>query len=84
MTVNRSRGSLGRVWVSYKTSGSTAVSGLDFAQASGRLLFIPGQTSQNFTLYLQDDSLPEGPEMFFVNITTVELLNLRLLTGHSL
>ncbi|XP_037536594.1 adhesion G-protein coupled receptor V1 [Nematolebias whitei] len=78
VTVNRSRGSLGRVWVSYKTSGNTAVSGLDFAQASGRLLFTPGQTSQNITLYLQDDSLPEGPEMFFVNITNVELLNLSL------
>ncbi|KAM6930325.1 adhesion G-protein coupled receptor V1 [Xenentodon cancila] len=76
VTVNRSLGSLGSVWVTYETTGSTAVSGLDFILASGRLLFTPGQTSQQLTLHIQDDSLPEGPEMFFVNITYVELVNL--------
>ncbi|XP_061584932.1 adhesion G-protein coupled receptor V1 [Cololabis saira] len=76
VTVNRSFGSLGSVWVTYETAGSTAVSGLDFVPASGRLLFTPGQTSQQLTLHIQDDSLPEGPEMFFVNITDVELVNL--------
>ncbi|XP_040899032.1 adhesion G-protein coupled receptor V1 [Toxotes jaculatrix] len=75
VTVNRSLGSLGSVWVTYRTSGDTAVSGVDFAPASGRLLFTPGQTSQQVTLYIQDDSLPEGPEMFFLNITEVELVN---------
>lgn len=80
MTVNRSLGSLGSVWVRYDTSGNTAVSGLDFAPASGRLLFTPGQTSGEITLRILDDILPEGPEMFFVNITNVELFNLRLLT----
>ncbi|XP_056232770.1 adhesion G-protein coupled receptor V1 isoform X2 [Seriola aureovittata] len=75
VTVNRSLGSLGAVWVTYQTSGDTAVSGVDFAPASGRLLFTPGQTSQQVTLHIQDDSLPEGPEMFFLNITEVELVN---------
>ncbi|XP_031160888.2 adhesion G-protein coupled receptor V1 isoform X2 [Sander lucioperca] len=75
VTVNRSLGSLGSVWVTYQTSGNTAVSGVDFTPASGRLLFTPGQTSQKVTLHIQDDSLPEGPEMFFLNITTVELVN---------
>ncbi|KAF7200055.1 adhesion G-protein coupled receptor V1 isoform X2 [Nothobranchius furzeri] len=73
--VNRSFGSLGRVWVTYETSGDTAISGTDFVQASGRLLFTPGQTSQQITLSIQDDSLPEGPEMFFINITKAELVN---------
>lgn len=77
MTVNRSLGSQGSVWVTYRTSGNTAVSGLDFTQASGQLLFIPGQTSQKLTLHVLDDSLPEGPELFFLNITEVSLVNVR-------
>nr|XP_046243039.1 adhesion G-protein coupled receptor V1 [Scatophagus argus] len=75
VTVSRTLGSLGSVWVTYQTSGNTAVSGVDFAPASGRLLFAPGQTSQEVTLHIQDDSLPEGPEMFFLDITEVELFN---------
>ncbi|KAM9743556.1 adhesion G-protein coupled receptor V1 isoform 2-T3 [Menidia menidia] len=75
VTVNRSFGSFGSVLVTYETSENTAVSGLDFVPASGRLLFSPGQSSQQVTLHIQDDSLPEGPEMFFLNITDVELLN---------
>uniref|UniRef100_A0A3B4V3U8 Adhesion G-protein coupled receptor V1 n=1 Tax=Seriola dumerili TaxID=41447 RepID=A0A3B4V3U8_SERDU len=84
VTVNRSLGSLGAVWVTYQTSGDTAVSGVDFAPASGRLLFTPGQTSQQVTLHIQDDSLPEGPEMFFLNITEVELVNVRWRTESGL
>lgn len=75
MTVGRFLGSLGNVWVTYQTSGITAVSGVDFVPASGRLLFIPGQTSQEIILQIKDDSLPEGPEMFSLNITEVELVN---------
>lgn len=77
MTVHRSSGSLGTVWLTYQTSGGSADSGDDFAAASGRLLFHPGQTSQLLTLVILDDSLPEGPEMFFLNITKVELVNER-------
>ncbi|MED6250420.1 Adhesion G-protein coupled receptor V1 [Ataeniobius toweri] len=75
VTVIRSYGSLGSVLVTYETSGYTAVSGMDFVAASGRLLFTPGQTSQEVTLHIQDDTLPEGPELFFVNITNVDLVN---------
>lgn len=77
VTVSRSLGSLGSVWVTYKTSGDTAVSGVDFIPASGRLLFTSGQISQQVTLRIQDDSLPEGPEMFFVYITEVHFANER-------
>lgn len=77
MTVNRLLGSLGSVWVTYRTSGDTAVSGVDFTSASGRLLFTPGQTSQQLTLHILDDSLPEEPEMLFLNITEVMLVNVR-------
>ncbi|XP_074494393.1 adhesion G-protein coupled receptor V1 [Sebastes fasciatus] len=75
VTVDRSLGSLGGVGVTYQTSGNTAISGVDFAPTSGRLLFTPGQTSQHVTLHIQDDSLPEETEMFFLNITEVELVN---------
>lgn len=77
VTVNRLLGSLGSVWVTYRTSGDTAVSGVDFTSASGRLLFTPGQTSQQLTLHILDDSLPEEPEMLFLNITEVMLVNVR-------
>ncbi|XP_029019275.1 adhesion G-protein coupled receptor V1 isoform X2 [Betta splendens] len=75
VTVTRSLGSLGRVWVAYQTSGDTAVSGADFKPASGQLLFNAGQTSQQLALNVTDDSLPEGPEMFFLNLTDVSLVN---------
>ncbi|XP_044225055.1 adhesion G-protein coupled receptor V1 isoform X2 [Thunnus albacares] len=75
VTVNRSLGSQGSVRVTYQTSSDTAVSGVDFTPASGRLLFTPGQNSQQISLRIYDDSLPEGPEVFFLNITAVELVN---------
>ncbi|KAM9360944.1 adhesion G-protein coupled receptor V1 [Symphorus nematophorus] len=75
VTIRRSLGRLSSVWVTYQTSAHTAVSGEDFTPASGRLLFTPGQTSQHITLYIHDDSLPEVLEMFFLNITKVELVN---------
>ncbi|XP_061528205.1 adhesion G-protein coupled receptor V1 isoform X2 [Phycodurus eques] len=75
VTVSRTLGSLGNVWVTYQTSGNTAVSGEDFASASGRLLFTPGLMSQHVSVHIHDDSLPEGPEMFYFNITDVDLVN---------
>lgn len=77
MSVTRSFGNEGSVLVAYESSSNTAVSGLDFVPASGQLLFTPGQNSQQITLRIQDDSLPEEPEVFFVNITKVALVNVR-------
>ncbi|XP_072520807.1 adhesion G-protein coupled receptor V1 isoform X2 [Salminus brasiliensis] len=75
VTVVRSMGLLGSVWVSYHTEGRTAVSGLDFEQSSGRLLFNPGDSFRVITLKVLDDSLAEGPEEFYLNITQVQLFN---------
>ncbi|KAM9822621.1 adhesion G-protein coupled receptor V1 isoform 2-T2 [Syngnathus typhle] len=75
VTISRTLGSLRSVWVTYQTSGSTAVSGEDFASASGRLLFTPGLTARHVSVRILDDSLPEGPETFYVNITDVDLVN---------
>ncbi|KAM6965415.1 adhesion G-protein coupled receptor V1 [Aplochiton taeniatus] len=76
VTVVRSVASLGSVWVTYESVGSTAVSGVDFSPAYGRLLFTPGQTAREVSLRIRDDDLPEGPEEFYLNITAVEPLNL--------
>lgn len=70
-------GLLGSVWVSYHTEGHTAVSGLDFEQSSGRLLFGPGQSSSIITLKIVDDLQAEVLEDFYLNITQVQLLNER-------
>ncbi|KAJ3604248.1 hypothetical protein NHX12_028989, partial [Muraenolepis orangiensis] len=75
VTVVRSLGSLGDVEVSYETWAGSALSGLDFAPASGHLLFAAGQTSRDILLRIFDDVLPEGPEEFHLNITGVALLN---------
>lgn len=77
MTIVRSLGLFGSVWVSFHTEGRAAISGQDFGQSSGRLLFRPGESSRVITLIILDDDLPEGPEEFFLNITLVELLNAR-------
>ncbi|CAB1319363.1 unnamed protein product, partial [Coregonus sp. 'balchen'] len=50
VTVVRSMGRFGSVWVTYQTAGSVAVSGVDFTGASGRLLFGPGQTTRGHGL----------------------------------
>uniref|UniRef100_A0A668RW45 Adhesion G-protein coupled receptor V1 n=1 Tax=Oreochromis aureus TaxID=47969 RepID=A0A668RW45_OREAU len=76
VSIIRSFGNEGSVLVTYESSSSTALSGLDFAPASGQLLFTPGQKLQQVALRIQDDSLPEGPEVFFVNITAVALVNI--------
>ncbi|XP_062873808.1 adhesion G-protein coupled receptor V1 [Trichomycterus rosablanca] len=75
VTVVRTMGVLGSVWISYQTQDHTAVSGLDFEQSSGRLLFGPNQSSRFITLKILDDSLAEGPEQFYLNITQVQLVN---------
>ncbi|XP_061673206.1 adhesion G-protein coupled receptor V1 isoform X2 [Syngnathoides biaculeatus] len=75
VTISRTWGNLGSVWVTYQTSSNTAVSGEDFVPASGRLLFTPGLTSQHVSVHIHDDSLPEGPEIFYFNITNVDLVN---------
>uniref|UniRef100_A0A3B4G959 Adhesion G-protein coupled receptor V1 n=1 Tax=Pundamilia nyererei TaxID=303518 RepID=A0A3B4G959_9CICH len=77
VSIIRSFGNEGSVLVTYESSSSTALSGLDFAPASGQLLLTPGQKLQQVALHILDDSLPEGPEVFFVNITAVALDNIR-------
>ena len=47
----------------------------DFLPQAGSLDFLPGVASQTISVALVPDSLPEGPETFFVNLTSVTLLD---------
>ncbi|XP_061116243.1 adhesion G-protein coupled receptor V1 [Conger conger] len=75
VTVQRSMGLLGSVWLFYETVSGVAVGGSDFTHTAGRLLFGPGVAARSVSVEILDDSLPEGPEEFYLNITHVELLN---------
>ena len=56
------------VFVSYETRSGTAVSGVDYARASGRLLFLPGQTVKRVRVGVRNDRLAEQDEYFFLDV----------------
>ncbi|XP_043920117.1 adhesion G-protein coupled receptor V1 [Protopterus annectens] len=74
ISVTRSSGRFGQVQVWYQTSNSTAFGGSDFISTVGRIVFEPNVTTKWFTIDILDDSDPEGPEQFFVNLTRLELI----------
>ena len=73
-TVRRTQGLVGQVQVGYRTWPGTATTGQDFFPAAGVLLFENGVDSQSVQVTLRPDDTPEGPETFFINITSVRLL----------
>jgi len=56
------------VRVSYKTAADTALAHLDYVQASGLLIFTPGQVRQTITIQVIGDVLYEGDEIFYVTL----------------
>jgi hypothetical protein len=68
-----------RVWVSapssktitvnYSTTNVTATAGSDYNSASGGLTFAPGQVSQPIDVAVLGDTVVEGDESFFVNLS---------------
>lgn len=62
VTVTRTGGSNGAVFVDYATGDGAALEGADYTAASGTLDFQDGQTSRSFTVTLLDDSLDESGE----------------------
>ena len=77
VTVRRTKGLVGQVQVRYTTSPGTATTGQEFYPAAGVLVFENGVDSKFVTVSLQPDDIPEGPETFFINITSVQLLSPR-------
>ena len=79
ISVQRNFGSSGQIRVSYTTVDGSAISlfGLqrDFEATSGRLFFGNGQNGQSLTVNIMNDILAEGPEEFYINLTSIELLD---------
>ncbi len=69
-TVTLSGASSQTVTVQYATADGTAVAGTDYSVASGSLTFSPGQTSKTFVVLVTGDTLNEGPETYFVNLSS--------------
>lgn len=58
-----------QVSVNYSVvDGTATLAGNDFANTSGTLIFAPGQTSAQFTVQTNVDSIPEGQEDFSVRL----------------
>ncbi|XP_068103893.1 adhesion G-protein coupled receptor V1 [Hyperolius riggenbachi] len=74
VTIWRSGGAYGEVQLRYQTKSGSAISGLDYTNTSGALLFKPNVTMQSLSIEITNDVLPEGPEDFFVIITEVKLV----------
>ena len=59
-----------KITVNYVTRSGTAMAGADFTSASGSVIFNVGETSKVVVLPLLGESIPEGDEQFFVDITS--------------
>lgn len=68
-TVSLSVASGQPVIVAYATGIGTAVPGVDYLPASGSLVFSPGTTSKTITVKVIGDTVTEGNETFFVNLS---------------
>ena len=68
LEVRRVGGSQGAASIDYLTAGNDAVSGEDFVEKSGRLLFGDGEVSKTFTIDLVDDDIAESSEQFSVRV----------------
>lgn len=62
ITVNLSAGSDRTITVGYATGKGSAKAPVDFARAVGTLTFAPGQTSQSFTIQINNDAVREPTE----------------------
>jgi hypothetical protein len=68
-TVTLSNASLLTVTVNYATADGTAAAPGDYASQSGVLTFAPGATTQTIAVPINVDTLVEGSETFFVNLS---------------
>ncbi len=57
------------VSVDYATADGTATAGLDYQAVAGTLTFSPGETSLTIDVPILGDTIAEGDETFFVNLS---------------
>lgn len=78
LKVLRKFGSVGQVRLGFTTHPGSASSlrdrEQDFRAQSGFLSFTPGQSEATISIAIVNDMRAEGPENFFVNLTSIELL----------
>jgi hypothetical protein len=68
-TVTLSASNTQAVMVDYTTSNGTATAPSDYQSVNGTLNFPPGTTTRNVSVPVNGDTIPEGDETFFVNLS---------------
>lgn len=61
--------------VSYATFPGNATAYNDYLPSAGTLTFQPGMGNQTIEVSILSDVISEGPEDFYVNLTSVWLVN---------
>uniref|UniRef100_A0A1I8J347 Cadherin domain-containing protein n=1 Tax=Macrostomum lignano TaxID=282301 RepID=A0A1I8J347_9PLAT len=75
ISVQRLGGTFGTVFVNFATRNGSATAGSDYAPVLGYLTFGPGVSRATVSVQLLDDTVPEGPEDFYLVLTSVSLIN---------
>jgi hypothetical protein len=70
LTVTRAGGTTGVATVNYATSNGSASAGSDYENTSGTLIFTAGETSQNISVPITNDTATEGNETFTVTLSS--------------
>jgi len=73
MVVSLSQRSNETITVNYGTADGTARAGGDYATASGKLTFAPGQTTKTMRVEVTGDRLVEPDESFVVNLSGAKI-----------
>ena len=58
--------------IAFSTDDLTATAGQDYTSTSGNVVFQPGETTKTISVPVMGDTVPEGPEGFFVNLTSTD------------
>jgi hypothetical protein len=64
------------ITVAYATADHTTTVGIDYFASSGTLSFVPGTTAQPIQIQVLGDTLVEGDETFFVNLSNPQNVTL--------
>ncbi|MEX2516360.1 MAG: Calx-beta domain-containing protein [Gammaproteobacteria bacterium] len=78
VTVERSDGSAGEVYVDFALADGLATASADYEIQAGTLSFADGETSETITISIIDDSIYEGDESFSVTLSNVQGSNASL------
>ena len=70
LTVTRAGGTTGVATVNYATSDGSASAGSDYTSRSGTLIFTAGETSENISVPITNDTATESNETFTVTLSS--------------